>query len=160
MSLSGVVQAEYKYNAPGHQVIRNLTQAGQIIHSIHDLDGNRIAEYDYDDVVLTSSLIREYRRWTSSRHSISPSERGHRTDTSKVSRSHFEGRGGKPMVIVTESGLYKLVMRSDKPEAKAFQDWVTGTVLPSIRKDGGYIMGEGDDRPDVLRGPVRPPRVA
>ena len=30
----------------------------------------------------------------------------------------------------------------DKPEAKAFQDWVTGTVLPGIRKDGGYIKGE------------------
>ena len=60
MSLSGVVQAEYDYNALGQQVIRNLTQAGQIIHSIHDLDGNRIAEYDYDSVAGTSSLIREY----------------------------------------------------------------------------------------------------
>jgi TfoX/Sxy family transcriptional regulator of competence genes len=33
-------------------------------------------------------------------------------------------------------------MRSDKPEARAFQDWVTQVVLPSIRKDGGYIAGE------------------
>ena len=33
-------------------------------------------------------------------------------------------------------------MRSTKPEAKAFQDWVTKVVLPSIRKDGGYIAGE------------------
>jgi uncharacterized protein RhaS with RHS repeats len=60
LSLSGVVQAEYEYNALGQQVIRNLTQAGQIIHSIHDLDGNRIAEYDYDDVAQTSSILREY----------------------------------------------------------------------------------------------------
>jgi len=60
MSLSGVVQAEYEYNALGQQVIRTLTQAGQTIHSLHDLDGNRIAEYDYDDVAGTSSLIREY----------------------------------------------------------------------------------------------------
>lgn len=60
------------------------------------------------------------------------------------------GSKGRPNKIVSESGLYKLVMRSDKPEAKAFQDWVTGTVLPSIRKDGGYIMGEDDDRPDGL----------
>lgn len=44
--------------------------------------------------------------------------------------------------IVSESGLYKLVMRSDKPEAKAFQDWVTREVLPSIRKNGGYIAGQ------------------
>lgn len=38
--------------------------------------------------------------------------------------------GRKPFVI-SESGLYKLVMRSDKPEAREFQDWVTRVVLPS-----------------------------
>ena len=43
---------------------------------------------------------------------------------------------GKPMVLISESGLYKLVMRSGKPEAKKFQDWVTRDVLPVIRKDG------------------------
>lgn len=43
---------------------------------------------------------------------------------------------------ISESGLYKLVMRSDKPQAKDFQNWVTQTVLPSIRKDGGYVLGE------------------
>jgi len=32
-------------------------------------------------------------------------------------------------------------MRSDKPEARAFQDWVTRDVLPAIRKDGAYVMG-------------------
>lgn len=44
--------------------------------------------------------------------------------------------------LITESGLYKLVLRSDKPEAKDFQNWVTRVVLPAIRKDGGYIHGE------------------
>ncbi|ROM37140.1 hypothetical protein BK646_19235 [Pseudomonas protegens] len=44
--------------------------------------------------------------------------------------------------ILAESGVYKLVMRSNKPEAKAFQDWVTRVVLPAIRKDGAYVMGE------------------
>ena len=51
------------------------------------------------------------------------------------------GRGSKPLII-SESGLYKLIMRSDKPEAKLFQDWVTRDVLPSIRKHGGYIKGQ------------------
>ena len=51
-------------------------------------------------------------------------------------------RGNPKRAIVSESGLYKLVMRSDKPEARAFQDWVTRVVLPAIRKDGAYIMGE------------------
>ncbi len=53
------------------------------------------------------------------------------------------------MVIISESGLYKLIMRSDKPEARAFQNWVTQVVLPSIRKDGGYVAGEdGTGAPD------------
>ncbi|WP_062501809.1 BRO-N domain-containing protein [Gluconobacter oxydans] len=45
-------------------------------------------------------------------------------------------------VIIAESGLYKLTMRSDKPNARPFQDWVTKVVLPTIRKEGVYIQGE------------------
>jgi len=48
----------------------------------------------------------------------------------------------KTVVLVSESGLYKLIMRSDKPEARRFQDCVTRDVLPAIRKDGAYILGE------------------
>lgn len=44
--------------------------------------------------------------------------------------------------LIPESDLYRLVMRSNLPSAQAFQDWVCGTVLPAIRKDGAYIMGE------------------
>jgi prophage antirepressor-like protein len=46
------------------------------------------------------------------------------------------------ITIISESGLYKLIMRSDKPQAKAFQDWVTKEVLPSIRKTGSYVTGQ------------------
>lgn len=41
--------------------------------------------------------------------------------------------------IISESGLYKLIMRSTKPEAIRFQDWVCQEVLPTIRQEGGYI---------------------
>jgi len=58
VSLNGVLQAEYKYNVLGQQVWRKLHPSGQIIHSLFDLDGNRIAEYDYAGG--TSTLIREY----------------------------------------------------------------------------------------------------
>lgn len=44
--------------------------------------------------------------------------------------------------VVNESGLYSLIMSSRKPEAKAFKKWVTSIVLPSIRKHGGYTMGQ------------------
>ena len=52
------------------------------------------------------------------------------------------GMRGQWPNLISESGLYKLIMRSDKPEARRFQDWVTRDVLPAIRKDGAYIMGE------------------
>jgi len=50
--------------------------------------------------------------------------------------------GGKSVVVISESGLYKLIMRSDKPEAREFQNWVTKVVLPAIRKDGMYVKDE------------------
>ena len=42
------------------------------------------------------------------------------------------------MLVITEAGLYRLIFRSDKSEAKRFQDWVFKEVLPSIRKTGSY----------------------
>jgi len=51
-------------------------------------------------------------------------------------------KGSRSVSVISESGLYRLIMRSDKPEARKFQDWVTREVLPAIRKDGGYILGE------------------
>lgn len=46
--------------------------------------------------------------------------------------------GDQRVTIINESGLYRLVLRSRKPEAEKFSDWVTGEVLPSIRKTGRY----------------------
>ncbi len=55
-----------------------------------------------------------------------------------------KGLRGGPQTAngINERGLYKLVFKSRKPEAERFLDWVTGTVLPAIRKDGIYIQGE------------------
>ena len=55
--------------------------------------------------------------------------------------------GGKQeMSIVSEPGLYSLILRSRKPEAKAFKRWVTHDILPSIRKHGLYATEEVVDR--------------
>lgn len=59
-------------------------------------------------------------------------------------------KGGKAPLIVSEPGFYKLVMKSRKPEAKAFQRWVTHEVLPSIRKQGAYVYSNGTESDDVL----------
>lgn len=46
----------------------------------------------------------------------------------------------KKFLIVNESGLYNIILRSDKPIAKPFQNWVTNDVLPTIRKTGKYEL--------------------
>ncbi|WP_246819326.1 BRO family protein [Corynebacterium sp. HMSC077G07] len=48
------------------------------------------------------------------------------------------------VTTVNESGLYDVILDSRKPQAKRFRRWVTSEVLPSIRKDGGYIQGQED----------------
>lgn len=51
--------------------------------------------------------------------------------------------GGKQeMSTINEPGLYSLILRSRKPEAKAFKRWITHEVIPAIRKTGGYIAGQ------------------
>lgn len=58
--------------------------------------------------------------------------------------------GPQEMTIISESGLYAVILRSDKPEAKPFRKWVTAEVLPTIRKKGGYIAGEAALSSDEL----------
>lgn len=50
--------------------------------------------------------------------------------------------GTQNLTVINESGLYNVILRSDKPEAKPFRRWVTSEVLPSIRRTGGYIQGQ------------------
>jgi prophage antirepressor-like protein len=69
-----------------------------------------------------------------------------------LKRSEFSGltvtnndgqtfRGGAQLInIISESGLYALIIRSNKPEAKAFRRWITHEVLPAIRKTGRYVV--------------------
>lgn len=55
-----------------------------------------------------------------------------------VSEKAISGGQTREMLCVSESGMYALVMRSNKPQAKAFRKWVTSEVLPTIRKTGQY----------------------
>jgi len=67
---------------------------------------------------------------------VNPTKVANRLDEDE--RSIFElGRQGKTNII-NESGLYNVIIRSDKPNAKAFRKWITSEVIPSIRKTGGY----------------------
>lgn len=54
----------------------------------------------------------------------------------------FDGNQDKETILINESGLYSLILSSKMPNAKKFKHWVTADVLPSIRKTGGYIVGQ------------------
>jgi prophage antirepressor-like protein len=56
-------------------------------------------------------------------------------------------------ILLTESGLYATIFQSRKAEARSFRKWVTSEVLPTIRKQGGYVVGgSGEERIERLRG--------
>ena len=64
-----------------------------------------------------------------------------RLDSDEKGVSQIDTPGGLQNVnIVNESGLYNVLLRSDKPEAKPLRKWVTSEVLPSIRKTGSYAQ--------------------
>ena len=52
--------------------------------------------------------------------------------------------------FVNEDGLYDTILESRKPQAKLFRKWVTGEVLPSIRKNGGYMMARPEESDEVI----------
>jgi len=60
------------------------------------------------------------------------------------------GRQGEA-IFVNESGMYAVIIRSRKPDARAFRKWITSEVLPAIRKTGGYVpIAETDDEKEIL----------
>ena len=70
-----------------------------------------------------------------------PARVAERLDPDEVSQTHIMDSMGRQQEtsIINESGLYNVILRSDKPEAKPFRKWVTSEVLPAIRKHGGYL---------------------
>ncbi|MBR0444336.1 MAG: phage antirepressor KilAC domain-containing protein [Clostridia bacterium] len=79
-----------------------------------------------------------------------------RLDEDEKALSNIEGlsRGNDKGNIVSEAGLYSLILRSRKPEAKAFKRWITHEVIPSIRKYGAYVtdkvLDQMDEHPELI----------
>lgn len=74
----------------------------------------------------------------------------HVDDEDKNTVAIYDGIGNPNKVIINESGLYSLVLRSKLPEAKKFKRWVTSEVLPSIRKYGMYATDDLLNDPDLM----------
>ncbi|WP_302826146.1 phage antirepressor KilAC domain-containing protein [Anaerofustis stercorihominis] len=76
-----------------------------------------------------------------------------RLDADEVTKLDLGGKVGSTN-FVNESGLYSVILRSDKPNAQKFRKWVTSEILPSIRKHGAYMTDETIEKallsPDFL----------
>lgn len=62
----------------------------------------------------------------------------------------FDGKQNKETILINESGLYALIFGSKLESAKRFKHWVTSEVLPSIRKNGGYIANQESLTPEQI----------
>lgn len=71
-----------------------------------------------------------------------------RLEEDEVTRLNLGGQVGEAN-FVNESGLYAVILRSDKPNAKKFRKWVTSEVLPAIRKHGVYAVDELLNNPEL-----------
>lgn len=74
----------------------------------------------------------------------------HVDDEDKATVAIHDGSQNRNMTIINESGMYSLIFSSKLERAKEFKRWVTSEVLPSIRKNGGYIAGQEDMAPEEL----------
>lgn len=76
--------------------------------------------------------------------------RDHVDEEDKVGTKRSTLGGSQDIIVVNESGLYSLIIKSKLPQAKAFKRWITSEVLPSIRKHGGYLSGQEEMSPEEL----------
>lgn len=76
----------------------------------------------------------------------------HVDEEDKLNNESLSSLGQRGGWLVNESGMYSLILRSNMPEAKKFKRWVTSEVLPSIRKNGGYLSPSVDfTDPEIMQ---------
>ena len=103
---------------------------GNASHDIRFVGTSEKPEWIAQDVCAALGIAEA----KSSLRALKPSQKG-------VHTMHTLG-GGQQMLTVTEPGLYKLIMKSRKPSAEKFQNWVCEKVLPAIRKTGQYSIAK------------------
>ncbi|HFU4459279.1 TPA: phage antirepressor [Streptococcus suis] len=75
--------------------------------------------------------------------------RNHVDEEDKLTHQISASGQGRNMIIINESGLYSLILKSKLPQAKQFKRWVTSEVLPAIRKHGMYAIDNLLNNPDM-----------
>lgn len=129
----------------------NIDEAKQVMMDnniqLFDFKGNRVrtlADRQGDPWFVAKDVC-EVLGIANSRDAVS-----HLDDDEKGVANADTPGGAQNISIVSEAGLYALIGRSRKPEAKEFRRWVTHEVLPSIRKHGGYLAGQERMSPEEM----------
>ncbi len=106
-------------------------------HSVRTLMKDGEARFVHNDVCAALGLT-------------NPSDALSRLDDDEKGVALTETLGGpQEMNVINEFGLYRLILRSNKPNAKAFQRWLIHDVLPAIRKTGRYEAQQQEPRPEI-----------
>lgn len=119
---------------------------------------NEIQKFDFKGAALRTLTDEAGEPWFVLKDCMSILDLGNPTETVKMFDKYefsttevIDSIGRRQQTyIISEPGLYRLVMKSRKPEAKEFQRWVTHEVLPSIRKHGGYMAGQERMTPEQM----------
>lgn len=119
---------------------------------------NEIRKFDFKGASLRTLTDKAGEPWFVLKDCMSILDLGNPTETVKMfdddefsTTEVIDSIGRRQQAyIISEPGLYRLVMRSRKPEAHEFKRWVTHEVLPSIRKHGGYMAGQERMTPEQM----------
>ena len=106
----------------------------------------RIVSNEQGEPMFCAKDVCDVLKFNNSRDAV----RNH-VETEDVEKIYTPTKGGKQLMnYVNESGLYALVLFSRLEGAKRFKHWVTSEVLPSIRKQGGYMIAHTDESDEVI----------
>lgn len=121
--------------------------------SLFDFKGNKVEIFEYKGEILfnpkdvakcigiTESTLRDH----ISKFTKTQVVKLKNKDISDVGIIDFRKLNNAGENFLKEPGLYKLIFKSHKPEAEEFQDWVTDSVLPTLRQTGGYVIEDREE---------------
>ena len=110
---------------------------------------NELAIYNFENYDIRT-MVKNGEPWFVLKDVCNVLGIGNTTDTaSRLDKDEFDkieyvdsADKRQEMTVINESGLYTVIIRSNKPVARAFRKWVTSDVLPTIRKTGGYVNSD------------------
>jgi prophage antirepressor-like protein len=125
-----------------------------IIHHDASAPTGNVQTFRFTDTLILRGFLRDGEPWFVAGDVAGALDYSEAKDMTRNLDDDEKGRqivptlgGDQEMTVINESGLYSAILKSRKPEAKAFKKWVTSEVLPSIRKTGSYTAPTAQPTP-------------